>query len=189
MAKTLSRFYTLAKDKDKDKATLFVRVQDPVRRIDVQFTSHLRVGVQEWKTAVSSEDALARHRKEYPKLHDMLGRIEIMLKREMDALEFDREKIKSEILAIAKPDKSEILRRQREAEIEAQQKEERERAEQEAAEKKAADEARANIWNYLDAFVNNIKSGKRLNGNTPYTPGSVKAWSSFRSPGIWQTHR
>ena len=53
MAKTLSRFYTLAKDKDKDKATLFVRVQDPVRRIDVQFTSHLRVGVQEWKTALS----------------------------------------------------------------------------------------------------------------------------------------
>ena len=39
MAKTLSRFYTLAKDKDKDKATLFVRVQDPVRRIDVHFTS------------------------------------------------------------------------------------------------------------------------------------------------------
>ena len=143
MAKTLSRFYTLAKDKDKDKAYPVVRVQDPVRRIDVQFTSHLRVGVQEWKTAVSSEDALARHRKEYPKLHDMLGRIEIMLKREMDAPKFDREKIKSEILAIAKPDKSEILRRQREAEIEAQQKEERERAEQEAAEKKAADEARA----------------------------------------------
>lgn len=191
MAKTLSRFYTLAKDKNKDKATLFVRVQDPLRKIDVQFTSHLRVGVQEWKTAVSSEDALARHRKEYPKLHDMLGRIEIMLKREMDAPEFDREKIKSEILAIAKPDKSEILRRQKEAEIEAQRKEERERAEKEAAEKKAAEDARANIWNYLDAFVNNIKLGKRLNGNTPYTPGSVKAWSSFRKlyDGFDKRHR
>ena len=44
-----------------------------------------------WKVAVSSEDALARHRKEYPKLHDKLGRIEVMLKREMEAPEFDRE--------------------------------------------------------------------------------------------------
>ena len=46
------------------------------------------------KVTVSSEDALARHRKEYPKLHDKLGRIEVMLKREMDAPEFDREKVK-----------------------------------------------------------------------------------------------
>ncbi len=70
MAKTLSRFYLLKKDENKDKATLFVRVQDPIRKIDVQFTTRLRVSVPEWKVAVSSEDALARHRKEYPKLHD-----------------------------------------------------------------------------------------------------------------------
>ena len=94
MAKTLSRFYFLKKDENKDKATLFVRVQDPIRKIDVQFTTRLRVSVPEWKVAVSSEDALARHRKEYPKLHDKLGRIEVMLKREMEAPEFDREKVK-----------------------------------------------------------------------------------------------
>ena len=39
MAKTLSRFYFLKKDENKDKATLFVRVQDPIRKIDVQFTT------------------------------------------------------------------------------------------------------------------------------------------------------
>ena len=39
MAKTLSRFYFLKKDEHKEKATLFVRVQDPNRRIDVQFTT------------------------------------------------------------------------------------------------------------------------------------------------------
>lgn len=55
-----------------------MRVQDPIRKIDVQFTTRLRVSVPEWKAAVSSEDALARHRKEYPKLHDMLGRIEVI---------------------------------------------------------------------------------------------------------------
>ena len=66
----------------------------------------------EWKVAVPTEDALARHHKEYPKLHDKLGRIEVMLKREMDAPEFDREKVKQEMMSIADPDKSEIMRRQ-----------------------------------------------------------------------------
>lgn len=180
MAKTLSRFYFLKKDENKDKATLFVRVQDPIRKIDVQFTTRLRVSVPEWKAAVSSEDALARHRKEYPKLHDMLGRIEVMLKREMDAPEFDREKVKEEIMAIADPDKSEIIRRQREAEIIAQKKEEQLRKEEAEKARKVAEAERANIWNFLDRFVNDIKAGKRLNGNDPYTPGSCKAWSSFR---------
>lgn len=180
MAKTLSRFYFLKKDENKDKATLFVRVQDPTRKIDVQFTTRLRVSVPEWKAAVLSEDALARHRKEYPKLHDMLGRIEVMLKREMDAPEFDREKVKEEIMAIADPDKSEIIRRQREAEIIAQKKEEQLRKEEAEKARKVAEAERANIWNFLDRFVNDIKAGKRLNGNDPYTPGSCKAWSSFR---------
>ena len=180
MAKTLSRFYFLKKDENKDKATLFVRVQDPIRKIDVQFTTRLRVSVPEWKIAVSSEDALARHRKEYPKLHDKLGRIEVMLKREMDAPEFDREKVKQEIMAIAAPDKSEIVRRQREAEIIARENEERLRREEAEKARIAADAERANIWNFLNQFVEDIKSGKRLNGNNRYTAGSCKAWSSFR---------
>ena len=124
MAKTLSRFYFLKKDENKDKATLFVRVQDPIRKIDVQFTTRLRVSVPEWKAAVSSEDALARHRKDNPKLHDMLGRIEVMLKREMDAPEFERDRVKAEIMAISDPEKSEIMRRQQEAETIAKEKEE-----------------------------------------------------------------
>ena len=180
MAKALSRFYFLKKDENKDKATLFVRVQDPIRKIDVQFTTRLRVSVQEWKVAVSTEDALARHRKEYPKLHDKLGRIEVMLKREMDAPEFDREKVKHEIMSIADPEKSEIMRRQQEAELLAKEKAERERREEAEKAQRAAAAERANIWNFLDRFVNDIKTGKRLNGNNPYTPGSCKAWSSFR---------
>ncbi|MBD5203754.1 MAG: hypothetical protein HDS82_02620, partial [Bacteroidales bacterium] len=93
----------------------------------------------EWKVAVSTEDALARHRKEYPKLHDKLGRIEVMLKREMDAPEFDREKVKQEIMSIADPEKSEIMRRQQEAEVLAKEKAEREqREEAEKAQRAAA---------------------------------------------------
>ena len=105
MAKTLSRFYILKKDENKEKATLFVRVQAPDRRIDVQFTTRIQVGVAEWKAAVADEDSLARHRKQNPKLHDKLGRIEVMLEREMSAPQFDRLHIKSEILAISDPKK------------------------------------------------------------------------------------
>ena len=76
MARTLSRFYFLKKDENKDKATLFVRVQDPSRKIDVQFTTRIKTSVPEWKAVVADENSLARHRKQNPKLHDMLGRIE-----------------------------------------------------------------------------------------------------------------
>lgn len=179
MAKTLSRFYFLKKDEHKEKATLFVRVQDPSRKIDVQFTTRIQTSVEEWKAAVADEDSLARHRKQNPKLHDKLGRIEVMLEREMSAPIFDRQNIKSEILAIADPDKFEILRVQNETEQNAKLEEERTRKEQERLIQEGIEAERAKIWNFLSQFCADIKSGKRLNGNDRYSAGTVKAWHSF----------
>ena len=179
MAKTLSRFYFLKKDEYKEKATLFVRVQDPNRRIDVQFTTRIQVGVPEWKAAVADEDSLARHRKQNPKLHDKLGRIEVMLEREMSAPQFDRQHVKSEILAISDPERYEIIRAQEEAEQHARQEEERIRQEQERLIQAGIAAEKAKIWNYLSDFCAEIKSGKRLNGNDRYSSGTVKAWHSF----------
>lgn len=179
MAKTLSRFYFLKKDENKEKATLFVRVQDPSRRIDVQFTTRIQVGVAEWKAAISDEDSLARHRRLNPKLHDKLGRIEVMLGREMSAPQFDRQHVKSEILAIADPNKYEILRAQREAEENARREDERIRQEQERLIQEGIETEKAKIWNYLSRFCADIKSGKRLNGNDRYSAGTVKSWHSF----------
>lgn len=142
MTKKLSRFYFLKKDENKEKATLFVRVQAPGRKIDVQFTTHIQVGVAEWKAAVADEDSLARHRKQNPKLHDKLGRIEVMLEREMSAPQFDRQHIKSEILAISDPNKYEIQRAQKEAEEKARLEEERIRQEQERPFRKASRQRR-----------------------------------------------
>lgn len=110
----------------------------------------------------------------------MLGRIEVMLKREMDAPVFDRDRIKSEIMAISDPEKSEIVRRQQEAEILAKEEEERRKREEAEKARKKEEARKANVWNYLDAFVDDIKSGKRLNGNDRHTAGSCKAWGSFR---------
>lgn len=179
MAKTLSRFYILKKDENKEKATLFVRVQAPDRRIDVQFTTRIQVGVAEWKAAVADEDSLARHRKQNPKLHDKLGRIEVMLEREMSAPQFDRQRIKSEILAISDPNKYEIQRAQKEAEEKARLEEEHIRQEQERLIQEGIEAEKAKIWNYLSQFCADIKSGKRLNGNDRYSAGTVKSWHSF----------
>ncbi len=179
MAKTLSRFYILKKDENKEKATLFVRVQAPNRRIDVQFTTRIQVGVAEWKAAVADEDSLARHRKQNPKLHDKLGRIEVMLEREMSASQFDRQHIRSEILAISDPKKYEIQRAQEEAEKKARLEEEHTRQEQERLIQEGIEAEKAKIWNYLSRFCADIKSGKRLNGNDRYSTGTVKSWHSF----------
>ena len=179
MAKTLSRFYILKKDENKEKATLFVRVQAPNRRIDVQFTTRIQVGVAEWKAAVADEDSLARHRKQNPKLHDKLGRIEVMLEREMSASQFDRQHIRSEILAISDPKKYEIQRAQEEAEKKARLEEEHTRQEQERLIQEGIEAEKAKIWNYLSQFCADIKLGKRLNGNDRYSTGTVKSWHSF----------
>lgn len=191
MARTLSRFYFLKKDENKDKATLFVRVQDPSRKIDVQFTTRIKASVPEWKAAVADENSLARHRKQNPKFHDMLGRIEVMLDREMSAPLFDRERVKAEILAIADPEKSEILRKQREAEEASRMEDERIRIEQERLVREGIEEERAKIWNFLNQFCADIKSGKRLNGNDRYSAGTVKAWYSFMKlyDGFDRKHR
>ena len=191
MARTLSRFYFLKKDENKDEATLFVRVQDPSRKIDVQFTTRIKTSVPEWKAAVADENSLARHRKQNPKLHDMLGRIEVMLDREMSAPLFDRERVKAEILAISDPEKSEILRKQREAEEAARMEDERIRIEQERLVREGIEEERAKIWNFLNRFCADIKSGKRLNGNDRYSAGTVKAWYSFMKlyDGFDRKHR
>ena len=175
----LSRFYILKKDENKEKATLFVRVQAPNRRIDVQFTTRIQVGVAEWKAAVADEDSLARHRKQNPKLHDKLGRIEVMLEREMSASQFDRQHIRSEILATSDPKKYEIQRAQEEAEKKARLEEEHTRQEQERLIQEGIEAEKAKIWNYLSRFCADIKSGKRLNGNDRYSTGTVKSWHSF----------
>lgn len=184
MARTLSRFYFLKKDENKDKATLFVRVQDPSRKIDLQFTTRVKTSVPEWKAAVANEDSLARHRKNNPKLHDTLGRIEVMLDREMSAPEFDRERIKAEILLISDPEKSEILRKQREAAEAAKHEEERIKEEQARLIKEGIDAERAKIWNFLDRFCEEIKRGTRLNGHSRYAPGTVKAWFKMTSRDV-----
>lgn len=180
MAKTLSRFYIRKQDENKDMATLFFRVQNKAHKVDALFSSQIQVDVRDWLDAVSSEDKWLRHRERNFKLHDMLARIETAVKSEVEGMHFDRKNVKAAIMAIANPKKAEAKIKAQKAEEDARQKEEKEKADAERVQREKEDAARANIWNFLNQFVDDIKSGKRLNGNNRYTAGSCKAWSSFR---------
>ena len=180
MAKTLSRFYIRKQDEHKDMATLFFRVQNKEHKIDSIFSSQIQVDVQEWRNAISSEENWMRHREKNFKLHDTLAKIEMAVKSEVEGMHFDKKAVKEAILAVANPKKSDAVKKARKAEEDTRLKQEREKVAEEERQRKKAELERANIWNFLDRFVNDIKAGKRLNGNDPYTPGSCKAWSSFR---------
>ena len=180
MAKTLSRFYIRKKDEDKDMATLFFRVQNKEHKIDSIFSSQIQVDVRDWLNAISSEENWMRHREKNFRLHDTLAKIEMAVKSEVEGMHFDKKAVKAAILAVANPKKSDAVKKAKKAEEDARLKAEREKAAEEEAKRKKKEQERANIWNFLNRFVDDIKSGKRLNGNDPYTPGSCKAWNSFR---------
>ena len=87
----------------------------------------------------------------------------------METPEFDREKVKHEIMAIADPEKSEIVRRQQEAETIARQREEQQQREEAEKARIAAETERSNIWNFLDRFVDGAVSENSITALTRAT--------------------
>ena len=161
MAKTLSRFYIRKQDENKETATLFFRVQNKEHKIDSIFSSQIQVDVHEWRNAISSEENWMRHREKNFKLHDTLAKIEMAVKSEVEGMHFDKKSVKEAILAVANPKKSDAVRKARKAEEEARLKQEREKIEEEERKRQKKEAERANIWNFLDRFVEDIKAGKR----------------------------
>lgn len=180
MAKPLSKFQVRRQDAKQEVATLFLRIQSRKHKLDILFSSQLRVNVKEWQDAVSSPEKWEAHKKANNRLHEQLARIELLVKGAIDGVVFDKAKVEADILAIADPKKADGNRKAEQAKEEARIEEERKVAEAEAAERRAKEAEKACVWNYLNAFVEDIKAHRRLNGNTPYTAGSIKAWNSFR---------
>ena len=121
-----------------------------------------------------------RHQRANFNLHDSLNRIELVVKSEVGGMSFDKSHVELEILAIANPKKAEAMMKARREEEERRQEEERIKEEQVRLIKEGIDAERAKIWNFLNRFCEEIKSGNRLNGHNRYAPGTVKAWFSFR---------
>ena len=180
MAKSLSRFFVRKQDEKNEIATLFFRVQNKKHKVDTLFSSQIRVNVAEWKEALSCPENWMRHQWSNFNLHDALNRIELVVKSEVEGMSFDKSHVESEILAIANPKKAEAIAKAKREEEERLREEERIKEEQARLIKEGIDAERAKIWNFLDRFCEEIKSGARLNGHSRYAPGTVKAWFSFR---------
>ena len=180
MAKSLSRFFVRKQDEKNEIATLFFRVQNKKHKVDTLFSSQIRVNVTEWKEALSCPENWMRHQRANFTLHDALNRIELVVKSEVEGMSFDKSHVESEILAIANPKKAEAIMKAKREEEERLREEERIKEEQARLIKEGIDAERAKIWNFLDRFCEEIKSGARLNGHSRYAPGTVKAWFSFR---------
>ncbi len=180
MAKSLSRFFIRKQDEKNEIATLFFRVQNKKHKVDTLFSSQIRVNVAEWKNALSSPENWMRHQRANFGLHDALNRIELVVKSEVEGMSFDKSHVEAEILAIANPKKSEAIMKAKHEEEERLQEELRIKAEQEQLIQEGLDAERAKIWNFLNRFCEEIKSGARLNGHNRYAPGTIKAWFSFR---------
>ena len=180
MAKSLSRFFIRKQDEKNEIATLFFRVQNKKHKVDTLFSSQIRVNVAEWREALSCPEKWMRHQRANFNLHDSLNRIELVVKSEVEGMSFDKSHVEAEILSIANPKKAEAIMKAKREEEERQQEELRIKAEQERLIKEGIDAERAKIWNFLNRFCEEIKSGARLNGHNRYAPGTVKAWFSFR---------
>ncbi len=180
MAKSLSRFFIRKQDEKNEIATLFFRVQNKKHKVDMLFSSQIRVNVAEWKKALSCPESWMRHQRANFNLHDSLNRIELVVKSEVEGMSFDKSHVEAEILAIANPKKSEAIIKAKREEEERQREEERIKEEQVRLIKEGIDAERAKIWNFLNRFCEEIKSGARLNGHSRYAQGTVKAWFSFR---------
>ncbi len=180
MAKSLSRFFIRKQDEKNEIATLFFRVQNKKHKVDMLFSSQIRVNVAEWKEALSCPESWMRHQRANFNLHDSLNRIELVVKSEVEGMSFDKSHVEAEILAIANPKKSEAIMKAKREEEERQREEERIKEEQARLIKEGIDAERAKIWNFLNRFCEEIKTGARLNGHSRYAQGTVKAWFSFR---------
>lgn len=144
------------------------------------FSSQIRVNVAEWKEALSCPESWMRHQRANFNLHDSLNRIELVVKSEVEGMAFDKSHVEAEILAIANPKKSEAILKAKREEEERLREEERIKEEQARLIKEGIEAERAKIWNFLNRFCEEIKSGTRLNGHSRYAQGTVKAWFSFR---------
>ena len=120
-----------------------------------------------------------RHQRANFNLHDALNRIELEVKSEVEGMSFDKSHVESEILAIANPKKAEAIAKAKRDAEERLREEERIKEKQARLIKEDIAAERVKIWNFLDRFCEELKSGARLNGHSRYAPGTVKAWFRF----------
>lgn len=163
----MSKFF-IRGNKTNGIANLYFRVVKRKPAINILLNSYIEVDVAAWNRAQTSADALARYYAKEPgktvcyKKQEIENAVNNLINQGV----YDAEALRIAIEEIRFRDEREMQRRKAEEER-------RQQAEAEALRRK-------NIWLYLDAFVNGMKDGTRLNANDRYSPNTCKAWGSFR---------
>lgn len=163
----MSKFF-IRGNKTTGTANLYFRVVKRKPPINILLNSFIEVDVVAWIRAQTSADATAKYYAKEPGKSVLLKKqeIETAIENLINRGIYDAEAMRHAIEEIRFKDERER---------------ERKKAEEEKRRKAEADAIkRKNIWRYLDTFVDDMKTGKRLNGNDRYSLQSCKAWGSFR---------
>lgn len=181
MKKRLTPFFLRTPDKHREKAPLYIRVQDKSRGIDLKFCTDIRVDTAEWLNACTDETSFAAHRIKYRDLHQKLWQIECRVNDAVEKVSFDKDRLHLEILKISGSSKYAKRITIKADEDDALLELKRVQNDYRDAEQKKAEVFRSNIWNFIVRFCEEIESGMRRNGSERYTSGSVKSWKSFKN--------
>lgn len=159
--------FILRTDKNEGYATLFVRIQNRLPKINIRVSTGLEVDVREWNKSLTSARALTAFRNGKGK--------DLFIK--LDAIMCMIDSFISEGLALT-PDL--VKERIHEIVFAEQIKAEKERQE---AELRRIKEDVSTFINFVDRFIGECETGKRKRrgGTTNISPGTIKSYKGFRS--------
>ena len=160
--------FVLRTDKNEGYATLYVRIQCRVPKINIRVSTGLEVDIKEWNKSLTGVKALTAFRMGKGKeLYHKIDAISAMI----DAL------IKQGVVITSDMVKERIYEIVYAEQIEA----EKERA---LAEAKALEEEQViNFNNFIDQFIRECETGKRKKkgGTTNISTGTIKSYKGFQS--------
>ena len=159
--------FILRTDKNEGYATLFVRIQNRLPKINIRVSTGLEVDVREWNKSLTSARALTAFRNGKGK--------DLFIK--LDAIMCMIDSFISEGIALT----SDLVKERIHEIVFAEQiKAEKERQE---AELRRIKEDVSTFINFVDRFIGECETGKRKRrgGTTNISPGTIKSYKGFRS--------
>lgn len=179
--KRITPFFIRTPDKSKEEASLYIRVQDKARGIDLKFHTDIRVNVQEWIAACTDDISFSIHQRKYREIHQKLWKIECLVNDALTSEVFDKNKLSLSIFEISGSTKYARKTLLKAEEDDAMKELDRVQEDYRTVEQAKEEAIKTNIWNFIVKFCSDIESGERRNGSERYTAGSVKSWKSFKS--------
>lgn len=167
--------YFLRTKKREGTATVYLRVQKRVPKLNIIVCSRVSVDIQQWNKAKRDVTKWNEYCKTQGgrKVKEVLESISLAIDNLISQGVYDKTRIDEAVKAVVFREEREQQRIQEEEE---QQKQERLRLIKEQEEKIR----KADVILFLENFLEGIKNGQIKNGAENYTPNTCKVWSNFR---------